>query len=77
MRFLRLLLFLLVLAMSSNAQVTVNNGVDRPKLVVGLVIDQMRWIIFTGTATGMATMGCASYPKDSVTTRHISLTRLQ
>ena len=43
MRFLRLLLFLLVLAMSSNAQVTVNNGVDRPKLVVGLVIDQMRW----------------------------------
>lgn len=26
-----------------NNKATVNNGIDRPKLVVGLVIDQMRW----------------------------------
>ena len=39
--------FVLIISLQSSAQKTksgsLNNGIDRPKLVVGIVVDQMRW----------------------------------
>jgi len=37
------LIFLQQAASAQQQKVGVNNGIDRPKLIVGLVIDQMRW----------------------------------
>ena len=42
-----LCVFMLIISLQSSAQKTktgpVNNGIDRPRLVVGIVVDQMRW----------------------------------
>ncbi len=40
---IQIILFLSVLSVSAKPKQTVNEGVQRPKLVVGIVVDQMRW----------------------------------
>jgi predicted AlkP superfamily pyrophosphatase or phosphodiesterase len=40
---MRFLLLLLVLSQASMAQLKTNRKIERPKLVVGVVVDQMRW----------------------------------